>query len=498
MKKSTIWILTIVMALTFGILMYFQITYLERMVTMRHAQFSENVQRSLQATADYLEKKETLYFLEKDAEGLSLTFYSDVGEDAPVSENSVSGGELKASDFDPSQDLAARYQKLQDDLRTKYQYQQGLLYEIILEIMQTSGMRPIEQRADSLMIRAFLTKELKSVGVNIPFEFAVETPGGKRIYASGGFEGKDEGANTYSIPLFPNSTAVYQLEVMFPGEGKYLFRSVRFIVPTLAFTLILLVVFIYTIATAFRQKKLSEMKNDFINNMTHEFKTPISTISLASQMMADPSVAKAPSMLANISKIIADETKRLRILVEQVLVFSMFDSARLQLNMVEVDVNTTVESVANTFKIKAEKYGGNITVDTEAEKSTVLVDAVHFTNVLFTILDNAVKYRRDDVPPELHIVTRNIEGHHTGSGKKDELEIRLSDNGIGIRREDIKRIFERFYRVGTGNRHDVKGFGIGLAYVREVVQRFAGRIEVESELGKGTTFIIILPLAPGT
>ncbi len=489
MKKSTIWILTIVMALTFGILLYFQITYLERMVTMRHAQFSENVQRSLQATADYLEKNETLYFLEQDAEGLSITFYPDMKKPPPVVDDAVSPDELKGINFDPSQNLASRYQKLQEDLRTKYQYQQRLLYEIILEIMQTSGTRPIEQRADSMMIRVFLTKELKSAGVNLPFEFAVETQRGKRVYSSAGFEGKDEGANTYSIPLFPNSTAVYQLEVMFPGESKYVFRSVRFIIPSLAFTLVLLVVFIYTIATAFRQKKLSEMKNDFINNMTHEFKTPISTISLASQMMADPSVAKAPAMLSNISKIIADETKRLRILVEQVLVFSMFDSARLQLNMTEVDANATVESVANTFKIKVEKYGGDITVDANAGKPMVLVDAVHFTNVLFTILDNAVKYRREDVSPELRIVTSGVSGN---------VEIRLSDNGIGIRREDLRRIFERFYRVGTGNRHDVKGFGIGLAYVREVVQRFSGHITVESEPGKGTTFIITLPVAPGT
>lgn len=489
MKKSTIWILTIVMALTFGILLYFQITYLERMVTMRHAQFSENVQRSLQATADHLEKIETLYFLERDAEGLSITFYPDMDEPSHLSDGIAPGEGLKGSDFDPKQTLASRYQKLQEDLHTKYRYQQGLLYEIILEIMQTSGSRPIEQRADSVMVRAFLIKELKSAGVNLPFEFAVETQGGKRVYTTAEFEGKDEGVNTYSIPLFPNSTAVYQLEVMFPGEEKYVYRSVRFIIPSLAFTLVLLVVFIYTIATAFRQKKLSEMKNDFINNMTHEFKTPISTISLASQMMADPSVAKAPSMLANISKIIADETKRLRILVEQVLVFSMFDSARLQLNMAEVDANATVESVANTFKIKVEKYGGDITVKADAEKPMVVVDAVHFTNVLFTILDNAVKYRREDVAPELGIVTANVAG---------AVEIRLSDNGIGIRREDLKRIFERFYRVGTGNRHDVKGFGIGLAYVREVVQRFDGHISVESEPGKGTTFIITLPVAPGT
>ena len=237
---------------------------------------------------------------------------------------------------------------------------------------------------------------------------------------------------------------------------------------------------------AFRQKKLTEMKNDFINNMTHEFKTPISSISLAAQMLNDKSVLKSPKMLEHISSVINDETKRLRFQVEKVLQMSMFDRQKATLRLQEVDVNSVVAGIANTFKLKVERYGGRITTDLDAANALVEVDEMHFTNVIFNLLDNAVKYRDEERPLELSVATRDI--------AHDRLEIIVADNGIGIRREDLKRVFEKFYRVSTGNRHDVKGFGLGLAYVHKMVSEFGGDIRVESELNKGTKFIIRIPL----
>ena len=224
--------------------------------------------------------------------------------------------------------------------------------------------------------------------------------------------------------------------------------------------------------------------------MTHEYKTPISTISLAGQMLADSSVRKSPQMLSHLAGVITDESKRLRFQVEKVLQMSMFDGRGPNIKFTEVDANVIISQVVNTFKIKVEKFGGRIEMDLEAINALIYVDEMHFTNVIFNLLDNAVKYRREDVDPILKVATANP--------SDSKLEIRISDNGIGIRKEHLRRIFDRFYRVHTGNRHDVKGFGLGLAYVHKLILAFHGVVKAESEFGKGTTFIITLPLAVST
>lgn len=204
-------------------------------------------------------------------------------------------------------------------------------------------------------------------------------------------------------------------------------------------------------------------------------------------MLNDQSVRKSPTMLQQISTVITDETKRLRFQVEKVLQMSMFDRQRSTLRLEDVDANAAIFNIVNTFKLKVERYGGNITADLDAMNAIVNVDEMHFTNVIFNLLDNAVKYRSEERPLQLHVSSRDIEN--------ERLEITIGDNGIGIRREDLKKIFEKFYRVSTGNRHDVKGFGLGLAYVRKMVDELGGTITVESELNVGTKFIIILPLS---
>ena len=257
-------------------------------------------------------------------------------------------------------------------------------------------------------------------------------------------------------------------------------------IPAIIFTLMLLIVFIFTIWSIFRQKRLTEIKNDFINNMTHEFKTPISTISLAAQMLRDPSVTKSETMFKHISGVIVDETKRLRFQVEKVLQMSMFDRKATTFKRKEVDANVLMQETVNTFRLKVEASGGKIDAHLDAEDAIVFVDEMHFTNVIFNLMDNAVKYKAEDRELNLTVTTHNE--------SDDKLVITIADNGIGIKREDLKKIFEKFYRVHTGNRHDVKGFGLGLAYVHNVVKALGGSIHAESEYGKGTKFIITLPL----
>lgn len=494
MKKSLIWLLTIVMAITFGALLYFQIMYLENMVKMREAQFSEGVMRSISSTAGFLEKSETLHYLEEDVNIIESHFFDDApqfGSTSPTYSVEKQKGRKKSFTLlypQAPQKVGNSYLHLQEAIRNQYLYQRGLLDEVIMVILQDASQRPVIERADSTAIRHYLQSELEANGVKIPFVFAVTGPEDEIVYATDGY---DTGRNleVYGSPLFAHTDNRYSLKVMFPQKSSYIFSSVKFIIPTLALSIVLLVVFLLTIILIFRQKRLSEMKTDFINNMTHELKTPISTISLAAQMLGDTSVRKSETTIKHLSDVIADETKRLRFQVDKVLQLSVFENSSTALNFTVVNANRIIENVVNTFKIKAEKFGGSTTSDLKASQSMISVDEMQFTNVIFSLLDNAIKYRREDVPPVLTVTTFDI--------SHNRLEIRVSDNGIGIRKDDQKRIFERFYRVSTGNRHDVKGFGLGLAYVKKMVTLFGGTISVESEFGKGSTFVITLPLAEG-
>ncbi|MBO7609343.1 MAG: HAMP domain-containing histidine kinase [Muribaculaceae bacterium] len=502
MKKSTIWILTIVMACAFIGLLFVQVMYMENMIKMRNEQFAEIVKRSLYGVSTMLEQNETKFFLDQDLEEAEAAY-------APITSSTASSaGSLDYSTEKPILDAPAnidtthlehpanlgtlkdfnqRYSSRQEILKGQYLYQKGLLNEVILNILSQSSNRPIAERADSATVHDYLVSELDYNGLKLPFEFAVVSRNNGIVYSSSGYSPQSQ-REVYSQVLFPGDPVSKQnyLSVTFPTKSDYIFSSIKFMIPSLAFTIILLVIFLYTIILAFRQKRLTEIKNDFINNMTHEFKTPISSISIAAQMLNDDSVRKSPAMLKHVSTVINDETKRLRFQVEKVLQMSMFDRKNATMRLEEEDANANIDSVVNTFKLKVEKYGGTIEANLDAEDPIINVDRMHFTNVVFNLLDNAVKYRREDVPPMLIVSTSNP--------NDDTLEITFEDNGIGIRREDLKKIFEKFYRVSTGNRHDVKGFGLGLAYVHKMITLFGGNIDVESELGKGTKFIITLPL----
>ena len=393
MKKSLIWMLTVVMAITFGALLNFQIMYLENMVKMREGQFSENVMRSLHSTVELLERRETLYYLEEDVRMFNTDDSYDPTEVSTETLMAAASSNPKISYPSPTANVSESYRSLQATLRSQYQYKKGLLNEIILNILREAPTRPVLERADSAEVRRYLQEELEGNGVNIPFTFAVTDINGHYTYQTAGFERNNRDVATYAATLFPNAGANYRLIVEFPTRDTYIFSSVRFIIPTLSFTVILLVIFLYTIILIFRQKKLTEMKTDFINNMTHEFKTPISTISLAAQMLDDDSVRKSPTSLKHLATVIGDESKRLRFQVEKVLQMSMYGTdGGTALKFSIVNVNSIIYNVVNTQKIKAEKDGGHIEVDLDAIDADVRLDEMHFTNVVFNLLDNALKY----------------------------------------------------------------------------------------------------------
>jgi two-component system phosphate regulon sensor histidine kinase PhoR len=224
------------------------------------------------------------------------------------------------------------------------------------------------------------------------------------------------------------------------------------------------------------------IKNDFINNMTHELKTPISTISLASQMLQDGTVSNTQKTIEHLSTVINQESKRLSFQVEKVLQMAVFNEGRLKLKFKEFDVNNMIRSVISNFELRVKSKNGTLETEINAEHPLIKGDEVHITNVIFNLLDNAMKYSKEI--PEIKVSTEN---------KKGFIVISVQDKGIGISKEHHTQIFDRFYRVPTGNIHNVKGFGLGLSYVKKIVDSHNGTIKVESVIHKGTKFSILFP-----
>ena len=484
---------------------------------MKREQFNESVNRALYQASRNLEMNETLRYLEKDVnatERRAIKFdsvssvggklnagiqqshqYAVAGEDGTI----YSSFELKTITLKPSKvpkamilhsdkesSISEAAKSMQEIIRNRYVYQRALLDEVVYNILYTASDKPLKERINFKMLDQDIRAELLNNGISIPYHFKVNTSDGREVYRCPDYT--DEGEeNTYTQVLFRNDphSKMGVVNIHFPDMSSYIFSSVKFMIPALIFTGVLLITFIFTIVVIFRQKRFSEMRNDFINNMTHEFKTPISSISLAAQMLKDDTITKSPTMLSHLSGVIVDETKRLRFQVEKVLQMSMFDHKKVTFKKRDLELNELVEGVINTFTLKVEASGGKIDSSLAATSSRVYVDEMHLTNVVFNLMDNAVKYKKEDVDIHLNVRTWNDATH---------VYLSIADNGIGIKKENLKKIFEKFYRVHTGNRHDVKGFGLGLAYVKQIVDLHKGTIHAESELGKGTKFIIKLPL----
>lgn len=511
MKKKTIWTIAIIMGLSFLALLFLQLKYIDEMAEMKKEQFDESVNRALYQASRNLELNETLRYLEKDINETERKVFSKdtvvTDSDGYVRQthqysvadkdgNMYSSFQMKTIKANPAQtpkamilhsnknSLSQTKKSMQEVVRNRYVYQKSMLDEVVYNILYSASDKPLKERINFKLLDQDLKAEMMNNGINIPYHFTVSTQDGREVYRCSDYT-EDGEEYTYSQVLFRNDpqNKMGVVKVHFPDMNSYIFSSVRFMIPSVVFTVILLLTFLFTIFSIFRQKRYTEIKNDFINNMTHELKTPIASISLAAQMLSDNSVSKSESMMQHLSKVINDETKRLRFLVDKVLQMSMFDKKKVAFKKKELDLNEMVESVANSFALRVEHTGGKIYTEIEAVDSGIYVDEVHFQNVLNNLLDNAVKYRKEDQPLNIHLHTYNDHDH---------LYLSVKDNGQGIKRENLKKIFEKFYRVHAGNRHDVKGFGLGLAYVKNIIDLHGGEIKVDSDYGKGTKFTIKL------
>ena len=344
----------------------------------------------------------------------------------------------------------------------------------------------IEKRIQQPEIEEIMNNALLRRGIDLTFEYAVVKWNNQPAFKSVNYTAESEN-DYYSTQLFPDdifSSSNY-LTVYFPQKRNFLFKSFGFMIFSSVFlTLLITIAFSFTILYVFRQKKLAEIRNDFVNNMTHELKTPISTISLASQMLGDASLPPQLKNTDQISRVISEESRRLGYQVEKVLQMAVFDKGQVKLRCKETDMHELMKNVIENYTLQVKSRGGTIQSKLDALNFILDVDTVHITNVLTNLVDNAMKYCSRE--PAITISTRNV---------KNLFEISICDNGIGISKQDQKRIFEKFYRVPTGNIHTVKGFGLGLSYVKKIIREHKGTVEVESQLYEGSTFKIYLPLS---
>lgn len=467
MKRWMIWVICLIMGLCFMVLLYLQLRYAKTMISVRREQFNESVLRSLDAASRDLERNETMAYLQEVVNVYSedLDMYSK----SPAIDRTTTG--MKA---------------FQRRIRDAYIYEREVLDEVILRVLYAASEQDFETRIDKQFLLQSLVRSMRDNGIDLPFHYRIFNSDGKEVYRCPDYDPRGE-EYSYTQTLFRNDPTgtMGLVSIHFPSLNRYLLEVANMIYMALLFTLFLFVTFMVTVYLVVRQKKLTELKNDFINNMTHEFKTPISTISIAAQMLADTTLQKSSETYERLSGVIYGETKRLRYQVEKVLQMSLYDGGNIAMKIQTVDANEIIDSVVQTFNIKVMQSGGSIDSHLDAQNARVDVDEMHFTNIIFNLMDNAVKYRREDVELHLEVSTWNDTGH---------LYIQISDNGMGISKDDLKRIFDKFYRVHTGNTHNVKGFGLGLAYVHKMVELLHGSIKATSELGKGTSFMIALPL----
>ncbi|APU95567.1 MULTISPECIES: sensor histidine kinase [Sphingobacterium] len=348
--------------------------------------------------------------------------------------------------------------------------------------------RPLKDRLNVIIVQELIKDELAQRDIKAPFNIEIWSTNNILLNNILNEAALNNPTNTtkYSTALFKGDigAAPGKLTIYFPNKKAIIADNMGYLLlPMLALLFLLVGCFAYTLIIIFRQKKVSEMKTDFINNMTHEFKTPVATIMIASESLKDPDINADHKRVQKLANIIYDENVRLGNHIERVLDLARLEKETLKLDQVDVHINDLVSAVTDSMQLRMQNIGGKFSIDLAAAKDVVVGDELHFSNVFYNLLDNAIKYNKGD----LHV---NIQSKNVG----DTIVITIADNGIGMSRDHLQKIFDQFYRIPTGNVHNVKGFGLGLSYVQDILRRLNGKITVKSEKDKGTTFEVILPI----
>lgn len=503
MSRKLIWIVTIIMGLSMTALIMFQAYWIKNAIQINERQFDQLVSRSMIDIANEIEWREAEQLIHRQLDPLladSSIFresYTESEADpysGPSNEFSIPvpnpPGANNNAGNDTGLSLKGRATHVSRD-RNNQAYELNELLanrrKFVDRVVASMFQMPldIEDRISQVELEEIINKVFMENGLeDMSYEYAV-LRWNNDIAVRSEFYSIAEETEYYGVNLFPNDLEPESnyLRIYFPKRNNSRFESLGFMAfPSLIFSLIILLSFTFTVYVIIRQKRLSEIRNDFVSNMTHELKTPISTISLASQMLGDKSIPSEMKKPDQISKIIRDECRRLGTQVEKVLQTAIFDKGKLKLHLQEINMHEIIENAIENFGFQIKSRNGEITGSLNAENPDIIADQVHITNVFSNLIDNAIKYCTRD--PLIHIKTYN---------KGSALIISIQDNGVGISKNDQKRVFEKFYRVPTGNIHSVKGFGLGLSYVKMIVEEHQGCIELESELYEGSKFTITLP-----
>lgn len=511
-----------------------QLFWINRAISISHEEFDRLVHKALSNIVDVLEQEEALKKIKTHQQGRFLFTAGDTTNNPNLMQDSAykyllfkelekkdagievrvveeQGGKKTVTDYITAGQHRADIENSEDNLKYHSDGNEGesyyssdlkvnldtavrkqlvnktvLVSDIVRSLMEVDLSERIEDRVDNVRLDKLLRKFLLEEGIKLPYYFGVYDH--NQDLKTGNFADTTltEELQSFEIGLFPKDILNQKatLKVFFPKRLKYIFSSISYLLfSSLLIIILILVAFYYSIRTILKQKKVSEIKNDFINNMTHELKTPISTISLACEALSDPDISATPSLVNRYIGIIGQENKRLGVQVENVLKSAIWGSKAFKMNLEPTPMHQIIEDAASKFQMQLSEKNGNINLDLNAKSDFLMADKVHITNTIYNLIDNAIKYTPKD--PDIHIETKN---------EKDNLIISVCDNGIGISKENLNKIFDKLYRVPTGNLHDAKGFGLGLNYVKTVVERHRGTVKVISKLNKGSTFIVTLPM----
>ncbi len=531
MTKASIRLIIMLMSIALLGLVGFQIYWISNALKVNEERFKKDVQEALNAVSQKLEKQETLSLVQDNIIG-KFTWANPTDPKSDTVEYYESSFQKKTLTKDPSeknddylQGLSLGYQiKSNNGQNRILKFDKGRRLNIISDsgvvvinkefksgskvsesfmrdfekvtqktedynraLMQILiGEKKLEKRIDEIQLDSLLKYAFKNKNITLDYDYGVLEKGNEEfVYSKIADNHLALRKTDLKASLFPNDLlgVPSNILVRFPKQDSFLMGKMWFtLLSSIVLIAIILFSFGYAILTIIKQKKISEVKNDFINNMTHEFKTPISTVSLACEALKDKEMSAVETTRARYIDIIQEENKRLGIQVEKVLQMAMLDKGEFNLKITNFDLHQVIEKAAENFDLQVRKKGGKIQKQLTATESNINADQFHVTNIIRNLLDNANKYSPDI--PEILIQTENI---NTG------IIVKIIDKGIGISKETLSKIFDKFYRVHTGDVHDVKGFGLGLAYVKTMIEAHDGSVTAKSELLKGAEFELFFP-----
>ena len=384
---------------------------------------------------------------------------------------------------------------LQSKLLNTYFYHRSLLDETVLRTILQCNNQPLRQRVNVEFLQRALVHELAQVGIAETFEFTLYDSQGQVAYTTVA----DTGDRSYKAPLVLRRDLFVQsngyldsplgdqelpyIELIFTEHSRHM-GTLIYTLPSAGTLLVIIALSVLAVAILLRHKHYLRERKDFVSNMTHELKTPVSSIRLACEMLEDPSLHQSEERRQRITQTMLKEVDRLTLLVDQVLQSSMMERGVLKSYPVELDAHEEIRDLSSAYAMKLTNAHGELVLALEAEHHTLMCDKIAFQNVISNVIDNSLKYRKEDTPPIITLSTHSDDSN---------LIIDIQDNGIGISRQDRAHIFDQFYRVHTGDRHDVKGFGLGLAYVQRAIQAMGGEVKVFSKLGVGTKMSLRIP-----